>query len=91
MLKGIVSRDEYLFNVLEIKLELSIYALKVLQKFWKLADEKLISKFLLASQKLLTNSENQFSIHHRRPYSGDFDPENAYKKPRERENFSKAG
>ncbi len=68
LLKGIVSRDEYLFNVLEIKLELSIYALKVLQKFWKLADEKVTSQFLLASLKLLTNSENHFSNHHHRPY-----------------------
>jgi hypothetical protein len=81
VLKGIVSRDEYLFNVLEIKLELSIYALKVLQKFWKLADEKVTSKFLLASLKLLTNSENQFSNHHHRPYRSDFDPDNAYRKP----------
>ncbi len=79
VLKGIVSRNEYLFTVLEIKLELSIYVLKVLQKFWKLADEKVTSKFLLASLKLLTNSENQFSNHHHRPYRSD--PDNAYRKP----------
>jgi hypothetical protein len=35
----------------------------------------------MASIKLLTNSENQFSNPLERPYSGDFDPENAYRKP----------
>jgi hypothetical protein len=31
--------------------------------------------------RLLTNSENHFSNPLQRPYSGDFDPENAFRKP----------
>jgi hypothetical protein len=31
--------------------------------------------------KLLTKSKNSFSNPLLRPYSGDFDPENAYRKP----------
>jgi hypothetical protein len=42
---------------------------------------KLTPKFLLASMKLLINSENHFSKPLQRPYSGYFDPENAYGKP----------
>jgi hypothetical protein len=37
------------------------------------------SKFLLASIKLLTNFENHFTNPLQRPYSGDFDPEKAYR------------
>jgi hypothetical protein len=31
--------------------------------------------------KLLNNSQNYFNNSLQRPYSGDFDPENAYRKP----------
>jgi hypothetical protein len=36
---------------------------------------------LLASTKLLANFENPLSNPLHRPYSGDFNPENAYRKP----------
>jgi hypothetical protein len=42
---------------------------------------KLMPKCLHASLKLLTNSENHFSKPPQRPYSGYFNPENAYRKP----------
>ncbi len=42
---------------------------------------KLTPKFLHASIKLLTNSENHFSKPLQRPYSGYFNPENANRKP----------
>jgi hypothetical protein len=42
--------------------------------------KKVKSKFL-PSKKLFTNSENPLSNPLQRPYSGDFDPENVYKRP----------
>jgi hypothetical protein len=39
------------------------------------------SKLYLAPLKLLTNFENPFSNQLQMPYSGDFDTENAYRKP----------
>jgi hypothetical protein len=35
---------------------------------------------LLAFQQILNNFEDSFSNPHQRPYSGDFDPENANRK-----------
>jgi hypothetical protein len=49
--------------------------------FSRLVSEKSKPKFLPASMKLLTISENPFNSTLQRPYSGYVYPENTYRKP----------
>jgi hypothetical protein len=69
-----------------LRILLSRYFLYI--RWWvsKLFDASLLKKskskiMLFASKKLLTNFEHPFNNPLQRPYSSDFDPENAYRKP----------
>ena len=82
-LKEIVLWDEYYFWRLIIKIGTFFLYMRwyFLQFFVSYLMKKSYSKFKFAPLKLLTNFENSSSNLLHRPSSGDFDTENAYRKP----------